>query len=113
MCLASSFLLCCCHKRVARLHSAQHAVLSNSGTSSLQVALAALKEKYGWADGDEVIIPAITFVATSNIVLMMNMTPVFVDVDRKTYNINPDLVESRITSRTRAIIPVHMFGLPA
>jgi len=45
--------------------------------------------------------------------LMMNMTPVFVDVDRKTYNINPELVESKITSRTRAIIPVHMFGLPA
>lgn len=94
-------------------HSAKHAVLSNSGTSSLQVALAALKEKYNWSDGDEVIVPAITFVATANIVLMMNMKPVFVDVDEKTYNIDPKLIEEKITNRTKAIIPVHMFGLPA
>jgi dTDP-4-amino-4,6-dideoxygalactose transaminase len=100
-------------REFAGLHGAKHAILSNSGTSSLQVALAALKEKYGWSDGDEVIVPAITFVATSNIVLMMNMKPVFVDVDRQTYNINPTLIEAKITPRTRAIIPVHMFGLPA
>ena len=97
----------------AKLHGVSHAVLSNSGTSSLQVALAALKEKYGWQDGDEVLVPAITFIATSNIVLMLNLKPVFVDVDRRTYNIDPSLIESRITAKTRAIIPVHMFGLPA
>lgn len=97
----------------ASAHASKHGVLSNSGTSSLQVALAALKEHHGWKDGDEVIVPAITFIATSNVVLMLNMKPVFVDVDEKTYNIDPDLIEDKITNRTRAIIPVHMFGLPA
>ncbi len=97
----------------AKAHGSKHAVLSNSGTSSLQVALAALKEKYQWEDGDEVLIPAITFIATSNVVLMLNLKPVFVDVDQSTYNINPDLIEAKITDRTKAIIPVHMFGLPA
>lgn len=94
-------------------HQANHAILSNSGTSSLQVALAALKEKYGWQDGDEIIVPSITFIATSNVALMLNLKPVFVDVDRSTYNIDVDLIEEKITDKTRAIIPVHMFGLPA
>lgn len=97
----------------ADYHHSSYAVLSNSGTSSLQVALAALKEKYKWQDGDEVIVPAITFIATSNIVLMLNLKPVFVDVNKKTYNIDPALIEEKISPRTRAIIPVHMFGLPA
>lgn len=97
----------------AKQHSVKHAVLSNSGTSSLQVALAALKEKYKWKDGDEVLVPAMTFVATANIVMMLNLKPVFVDIDEKTYNIDPDLIEEKITSKTRGIIPVHMFGLPA
>ncbi len=100
-------------KGFADAHHAKHAVLSNSGTSSLQVALAALKERYDWKDGDEVIVPAITFVATSNVVLMLNLKPVFVDVDKKTYNLDPALIEEKITKKTRAIIPVHMFGLPA
>lgn len=99
--------------KFAQTHGVRHAIMSNSGTSSLQVALAALKEKYQWQDGDEVIVPAITFIATSNVALMLNLRPVFVDVDPKTYNINPSLIEDRITPRTRAIIPVHMFGLPA
>lgn len=97
----------------AATHSSRFGILSNSGTSSLHVALAALKEKYGWQDGDEVIVPAITFIATSNVALMLNLKPVFVDVDEKTYNINPLLIEGKITPKTRAIIPVHMFGLPA
>lgn len=97
----------------AALHNSKYGVLSNSGTSSLHVALAALKEKYNWQDGDEVIVPAITFIATSNVALMLNLKPVFVDVDMKTYNINPALIEGKITHRTKAIIPVHMFGLPA
>jgi perosamine synthetase len=85
----------------------------NSGTSALHVALAALKECHGWADGDEVIVPAVTFVATSNIVLHNRMTPVFVDVERDTYNIDFSKIEERITPRTRAVIPVHLLGLPA
>jgi len=97
----------------AREHQCRFAVFSNSGTSALHMALAAMKEKYGWADGDEIIVPAITFIATSNIVFYNNMVPVFVDVDLKTYNINPVKIEAAITPRTRAILPVHMYGLPA
>jgi dTDP-4-amino-4,6-dideoxygalactose transaminase len=85
----------------------------NSGTSALHVALQVLKSRHGWSDGDEVIVPAVTFVATSNIILHNNMKPVFVDVDRATYNIDPTKIEEKITNRTRAIIPVHLLGLPA
>jgi perosamine synthetase len=97
----------------ARRHSCNYGLFMNSGTSALHVALAALKECHGWADGDEVIVPAVTFVATSNIVLHNQMIPVFVDVEQDTYNIDPAKIEERITPRTRAIIPVHLLGLPA
>lgn len=100
-------------KAFARAHDCRFAFFCNSGTSALHIALAALKEEHGWADGDEVLVPAVTFVATANIVLHNKMTPVFVDVDPKTYNIDPALIEAKITPRTRAIIPVHLMGLPA
>lgn len=96
----------------AELHDCRYAIFCNSGTSALHLSLSTLKEKYQWKDGDEVIIPAITFVATGNIVLHNQMKPVFVDVDSKIYNINPSQVEEKITRRTRAIIPVHLLGLP-
>jgi dTDP-4-amino-4,6-dideoxygalactose transaminase len=96
----------------ASQHGCQYGVLSNSGTSSLQVALQTLKELHNWKDGDEVIIPAVTFVATVNIVLHNKMTPVLVDVERDYYGIDPELIESAITPRTKAIIPVHLFGMP-
>jgi len=97
----------------ARSHGVEYACFVNSGTSALQIALAALKNRYGWNDNDEVIIPAVTFVATANIVLHNNMIPVFVDVEKDTYNIDPTKIEEKITNRTRAIIPVHLLGLPA
>lgn len=97
----------------AKEHDSKFAVFSNSGTSALHMALAAMKEKYGWKDGDEVIVPAVTFIATSNIVLYNNMTPVFVDVDPKTYNIDPTKIEAAITKRARVVLPVHLFGMPA
>ncbi len=100
-------------KEFAQKHDVKHALFMNSGTSALHVALAALKARYGWNDGDEVIVPAVTFVATANIVLHNNMVPVFVDVESETYNINPDKIEEKITKVTRAIIPVHLLGLPA
>jgi perosamine synthetase len=93
-------------------HDSKYCVSSNSGTSSLQVALQALKEIHGWQDGDEVIVPAVTFVATSNIVMHCRMTPVFVDVESDYYELDPKLLEAKITPRTRAIIPVHLFGHP-
>ena len=97
----------------ARIHESKFAIFTNSGTSSLQIALSALKDKYGWIDGDEVIVPAITFIATSNTVIQNNLKPVFVDVERDTFNIDPTMLEEAITENTRAIIPVHLLGLPA
>ena len=97
---------------IATLHGRRFGLMCNSGTSALQIALAALKEHDGWADGDEVLVPALTFVATSNVVLYNQLTPVFVDVDPRYYTIDPALIEARITPRTRAIMPVHIAGLP-
>lgn len=96
----------------AKNHECRFAVFCNSGTSALQIALQTLKEQYEWCDGDEVLVPSVTFIATSNIVLHNRMVPVFVDVDPKTYNIDPSLIEAKISRRTRAIIPVHLMGLP-
>lgn len=100
-------------RRFADMHDCRYAILSNSGTSALQVALQALKELHGWRDGDKVIVPATTFVATANIVLHNRMIPVFVDVDPLTYNIDVSLIERAIDERVRCIIPVHLFGQPA
>jgi perosamine synthetase len=97
----------------AEMHDCKFAIFCNSGTSALHIALAALKELHGWNDGDEVIVPAVTFVATSNVVLHNRLTPVFVDVDPLTYNLDPDQIEAKITPRTKAILPVHLLGLPA
>lgn len=97
----------------AEMHDCRYAVFCNSGTSALHIALAALKIVHGWEDGDEVLVPAVTFVATSNVVLHNRLTPVFVDVDPLTYNIDPAKIEEKITPRTRAILPVHLLGLPA
>ncbi len=96
----------------ARAHQARFAVLSNSGTSALQIALQAMKELHGWEDGDEVLVPAVTFVATSNICLHNNLKPVFVDVESDYYGFDVSKMEAAITPRTRAIIPVHLFGMP-
>lgn len=99
-------------RRFAEIHDSKFAVLSNSGTSSLHVALQTLKELHSWSDGDEVIIPALTFVATCNVVLHNRLKPVLVDVERDKYGIDVGLLERAITSKTRAIIPVHLFGMP-
>lgn len=100
-------------KRFAEIHGVGHALFTSSGTAALKIALHALKDKYGWQDGDEVIIPAVTFVATMNVVLMNNLKPVLVDVEPGTVNIDPAKIPAAITSRTRAIIPVHLFGQSA
>lgn len=100
-------------RKFAALHGRQYGVLSNSGTSSLQVALQTMKELHGWNDGDEVIVPAVTFVATANIVIHNRMKPVLVDVDPITYNISADKIAPACTYKTRAVIPVNLFGQPA
>ncbi len=96
----------------ARAHGCRFGVMSNSGTSALLVALAALKELHGWDDGDEVILPAVTFAGTANIVFHARMRPVLVDVDPIHYELDPERIEAAVTSRTRAVIPVHVFGQP-
>src|SRR4051812_26997022 len=97
----------------AKLHGCRFGIMSNSGTSALQLALQAMKELHGWADGDEVLVPAVTFVATANIVLHNRMGPVLVDVDPVYYGLDPAQMEKAITPRTRAVIPVHLFGQTA
>lgn len=99
-------------ERIAALHGCRFGLMSNSGTSALQIALQALKERHGWADGDEVLVPALTFVATSNVVLYNGLKPVFVEVEPRHYMIDPAKIEERITPRTRAIMPVHIGGQP-
>ncbi len=99
-------------KEFARLHDEKYGIACNSGTSALHVALEALKEKYQWKENSEVLVPAITFIATSNACIHAGLKPVFVDVDSKTYNMNPNCIEAKITSDTVAIMPVHTFGQP-
>ena len=93
----------------ALFHDAKYCISTSSGTTALWVALKAV----GVKAGDEVIIPAYTFIATASAVLMANAVPVFVDIDEKTLNIDPDLIEATITNKTKAIMPVHIAGNPA
>lgn len=99
-------------KKFANLHTAREGVAVSSGTDALACALAVLYD-YGAERGDEIILPALSFVATGNAVLHAGFKPVFVDIDRYTLNINPDLIEEKITPKTRAILPVHLMGKPA
>jgi len=86
----------------------KYALVFNSGTSALHAILLA----YGIGQGDEVIVPSFTFIATANAPLFVGAKPVFADVEDKTYGLNPDDVETKITPRTKAIIPVHYGGCP-
>ncbi len=88
---------------------ARHAVAVSSGTTALFLALHAA----GIGPGDEVIVPAVSFIATANAVVHTGASPVFVDVDPRTYNLDPDAVAGAVTSRTRALMPVHQLGMPA
>ena len=92
----------------AKLHDANHCISLHSGTSALWVSLTAS----GVKAGDEVIIPAYTFIATATAVLMTNAIPVFCDIDLKTGNMDPSDIESKITDKTKVVIPVHIAGSP-
>jgi len=96
-------------KQFAEFHQVPHALAVTSCTTGLHLALAALEI----GPGDEVIVPAFTWVATANVVLYCGATPVFVDVNRDTFNIDPAEIASKLTEKTKAIIPVHLFGLCA
>ena len=97
----------------AAAHGVRHASMCNSGTGALQLALQALKERYRWPAGSEVIVPAMTFVATVNVVLFNGLVPVLVDIDPETFTMDPDRLEEAVTPATVAVIPVHLFGQPA
>lgn len=93
----------------AQYTGAMHAIAVNSGTAALHLALLA----QGIGPGDEVITTSFTFVASANAVLFTGAKPIFVDIDPTSYNLNPSLIEARITPRTKAILPVHLYGNPA
>jgi dTDP-4-amino-4,6-dideoxygalactose transaminase len=90
-------------------HEVAHALATTSCTTALHLILAAMEI----GPGDEVLVPAFTWVATANAVLYCGARPVFVDVDRRTFNMDPARVAERLTPRTRAILVVHLFGLCA
>lgn len=96
-------------EKFASYQDARYGLTTSTGTAALWVALKAA----GVKAGDEVIVPAYTFIATASAVLMANAVPVFVDIDPDTLNMDPDLIESAISSKTKVILPVHIGGNPA
>jgi dTDP-4-amino-4,6-dideoxygalactose transaminase len=93
----------------AKRHGVKHAMAVTSATTALHLALVALNIQ----SGDEVIVPAFTWISTANVVIYCGAKVVFVDVDRTTFNIDVNDLKKKITSKTKAIIPVHLFGLCA
>jgi len=93
----------------SKYYDGLYATVLNSGTAALHLALISL----GIKSGDEVIVPALSFVATVMAVIHNNSIPIFSDIDNKTFNILPDSIESKISKRTKAVIVVHLHGMPA
>jgi len=93
----------------AARHQVKHAIAVTSATTALHLSLVAL----GIKDGDEVIVPAFTWVSTANVVLYCGATPIFIDIDPVSFNIDVNQLQQKITPKTKAIIPVHLFGLCA
>ncbi len=91
----------------AAMCGVRHAIATSSGTTALHTALLA----NGIGSGDEVITSAFTFIASANCILYAGAKPVFVDIDPRTFNIDPGMIERAITKRTKAILPVHLYGL--
>lgn len=98
-------------EKFAELYGVKEAVAVSSGTDADTIALAMLKD-FGVKNGDEVILPALSFIATRNAVLHAGLKPVFVDIDYKTLNIKTKKIEEKITDKTKIIFPVHLMGKP-
>ena len=95
-------------KRFSKFVNSRYSIACSSCTSALHISLAALEIK----EGDEVIVPAFTWVSTANAIEYTGAKPIFCDIDLKTFNIDVNQIEGKITGKTKAIIPVHLFGLP-
>ena len=93
-------------KNIAQYIGVKYAIGVSSGTDALLASLMAI----GIGPGDEIITTPFTFIATAEVVSFLGAEPVFVDIDERSFNINPDLIEEKINTKTRAIIPVHLFG---
>lgn len=93
-------------RKFAEYHQVKHAIAVTSCTTGLHLALLAM----GVGQGDEVIVPAFTWIATANVVLHCGAIPIFVDIDKVTYNIALEELREKITTRTKVVIPVHLFG---
>lgn len=96
-------------QNLAAYNGSRHVITCANGTDALQIAMMAL----GLKPGDEVITPSFTYIATVEVAALLNIKPVFVEVDPKTFCIDPEAIEKAITSRTKAIIPVHLYGQAA
>ena len=96
-------------RKLAAVCETPHAIALSSGTDALLVSLMAC----GFERGDEVIVPSFTFFATAGSVVRAGLTPVFVDIEPRSFNIDPEAIAAAVTDRTRAIIPVHLFGQAA
>ena len=84
----------------------KHVITCGNGTDALQIAMMGL----GLNPGDEVITPSFTYIATTEVIALLGLKPVFVDCDPKTFNISANEIEKAITNKTKAIVPVHLFG---
>ena len=96
-------------KEIAAYHGVPHAIGIASGTDALLLSLRAC----GIGAGDEVITTPFTFIATAEVISLLSATPVFADIRPETFNIDPDKIEEKITKKTKAVIPVHLYGHPA
>ena len=96
-------------RELANYLHVKHVIPCANGTDALQIGLMALELK----PGDEIIVPAFTYVATAEVIALLGLTPIMVDVDPDTYNITPEIFEAAITPKTKAVVPVHLFGQTA